>query len=84
VVGEVPRYKALGMVLAYSKGRYRDMPEYITPLRGREIDISFDRESVVNIDGEAIYGRDIHIKLIPGGVNFIAPRGMTFFDGKNS
>ena len=84
VVGEVPRYKALGMVLAYSKGRYRDMPEYITPLRGREIDISFDRESVVNIDGEAIYGRDIHIKLIPEGVNFIAPRGMTFFDKQNS
>lgn len=82
VVGNVPRYKAAGMVMAYSKGRYADMPRYITPLHGTEIDISFDRESVVNIDGEAIYGTDVHMKLMPGGVNFIAPRGMSFFGGK--
>lgn len=80
VVGELPRHKAAGMVLAYSKGQYAKMPRYITPLRGSEIQIAFDRQSVVNIDGEALYARDIHMKLIPGGVNFIAPRGLTFFE----
>lgn len=80
VVGEIPRARAAGLVLTYARGQYRKMPQYIIPLRGSEINIAFDRESVVNIDGEAVYDTHVHIKLIPGGVNFIAPRGMTFFD----
>lgn len=80
VVGEIPRARAAGLVLTYARGQYRKMPQYMTPLSGTEISIAFDRESVVNIDGEAIFSTDVHIKLIPGGVNFIAPRGMTSFD----
>lgn len=79
VVKKIPQVKAAGLVVAYSRGQYAKMPDYIVPLHGTGIHIAFDRESVVNIDGEAVYGRDIDIRVIPGGVNFIAPRGMTFF-----
>ena len=81
-VGDVPRILAAGMVMKYAAGEYYKMPRYITRFRGRELLIRLGEESVVNIDGEAIYGKDIHIRLIPGGVNFIAPRGMSFFDRK--
>lgn len=79
VVSNVPRIKAAGLVMKYARGEADKIPAYITHLRGREFDINLDDESVINVDGEAVFGRNIHLELIPNGVNFIVPRGMSFF-----
>ena len=38
-----------------------------------------ENEIVVNIDGEALYGKHVNFDLIPGGVNFLVPANMAFF-----
>lgn len=64
----------------YASGRADELPRYITHLRTDRLDIGFEEESVINIDGEALYGRRAEIRLVPGALRLIVPRGMRFFD----
>ena len=52
----------------------------MTHLRGTEMEIDFDESNVVNVDGEALYTDKVRMKLVPGGLKLIVPRGMRFFD----
>ena len=63
----------------YAKGRVDEMPEYATHLRTDRIDISFDEDNVINIDGEAVFAREARLRLVPGALRLVVPRGMTFF-----
>jgi len=64
----------------YASGRADELPEYITHLRSDNLSIEFEEDSVVNLDGEVIYAKDIKMKLIPGAMKLIVPRGMKFFE----
>lgn len=63
----------------YSSGRADDLPQYVTHLRTDEIEISFEEDNVVNIDGEAIFTDKVHMKLIHNAAKLVVPRGMRFF-----
>lgn len=63
----------------YAKGHADELTKYVTHLRTDNIEIIFDDENVINIDGEAIYSEDAKIKLIPGAMKLVVPRGMRFF-----
>jgi diacylglycerol kinase (ATP) len=78
VVKAVSRLKVAELVLKYAKGRYAEVPQYVTRLDGTHLHISLDRESVVNIDGESLYAKEIDIRLLAGALNLIAPQNMTF------
>ena len=65
----------------YASGRADEMPRYITHLRsGDSLEIEFEGEDVVNVDGEALYAHKVVMRMVPGGLNLIVPRGMRFFD----
>ena len=64
----------------YAAGKADNYPEYITHLRTDRVEISFDEENVVNIDGEAIFAREVKMQLVPGAVKLVVPRGMRFFE----
>ena len=52
------------------------MPKYISHLRGTELFIEFEKEDVINLDGEALKATVIDMKLIPGALKLIVPRGL--------
>lgn len=79
VVKGVSRATFIKVVGKYAKGQFRRYPEHISHLRTQSIDITSDEDIVVNIDGEAVFTSEIHLKLIPGGVNFIFPANMEYF-----
>jgi len=70
----VSRFKVAQLVGKYSKGKYKENPEFFTYIQSEEIEIAADEEFVVNVDGEALYKKKIRFKLIPKAVNFIFPR----------
>ena len=80
IVTAVSRIKFLKVVGRYAKGRFRELDDIITHVRGDSMDIESEKEFVVNIDGEAVFAEKIRFKLIPGGVNFIFPMDFIFFD----
>ena len=79
IVKGLSRLGFIRQVGPYAKGKYASMPEVITHIRGESIEIESDNELAVNVDGEAIYGKTVTIRLEPRGVNFIVPRKMEFF-----
>ena len=68
----------------YASGRADELKRYVTHLRGRELDISFDEDNVINIDGEAVFSKDVSIRLVPGAGRLIVPKGLHFFDSQSS
>ncbi len=75
IVKKVSRFTLARLLKYYASGRYADYPEYIRYEAGRHLKIEDEREFSVSIDGEALYTKRAVFKLIPGGVNFIYPRG---------
>ena len=60
----------------YAKGRADELPQYITHLRGTDLYIEFDREDVINLDGEAIRAGSVNMHLVPNALNLIVPKGL--------
>jgi YegS/Rv2252/BmrU family lipid kinase len=81
-IAGVSRLKAASVVGKYSKGRFRELGDLATYVRGDAMRFRRDFEFVVNVDGEGIYSNDMTFKLVPHGVNFLFPAGMGFFDGE--
>lgn len=82
IVKGASRSTILKVVGHYAKGEYALFPKYITHIRGTYMEIESEKELVVNVDGEAIYGKKIVMKLIPGGVNFIYPKDIVLSEVK--
>ena len=83
IASGVNRARLLGVVANYARAKYRQYPQYITFVRTTRIELEFKGSEVINLDGESLYTDKAVIELIPGGVNFIAPRNMAFFRDKS-
>ena len=64
----------------YASGQGDNYPRYITHLQGDSLHIEFEEDNVVNIDGEAMSARTVDMKLLPGALRLIVPKGMRFFE----
>ena len=80
VVRKVGLLTLAALIGRYASGGADELPQYITHLRGDSIDIEFDEENVINLDGETMYARSVHMRLIPKALNLIVPDGMHFFE----
>ncbi len=80
IVQGVGLIKLAGLIGKYAKGRADELPKYITHLRSDNVSIEFDEENVINLDGEAVFAKKVDMKLIPGAVKIIVPKGMRFFE----
>lgn len=64
----------------YASGKGENYPRYITHLQGDSLHIEFEEDNVINIDGEAMTARTVDMKLLPGALRLIVPKGMRFFE----
>ena len=80
IVKKVSLLTLARLIGQYAAGRADNYPEYITHLRTDRVEIAFEEENVVNIDGEAIFAREVKMQLVPGAVKLVVPRGMRFFE----
>jgi len=60
----------------YAKGQADNFPRYITHLRSTDLYIEFDREDVINLDGEAIPATSVSMHLMPKAMRLIVPKGL--------
>ncbi len=79
IVKGISRLRFIRLIGGYAKGRYAEMSEYITHLRGERIEIEGDETLSINLDGEAMFGRKVCMQLLPRAVNFIVPKNMAYF-----
>lgn len=72
-------FQFAGMIGKYAKGDGENL-KVINVLHGDSISFEFDREQVINLDGEAMYAEKVEMKLAEKCINLIVPEGMTFFE----
>ena len=80
IAKKVNLFQFAALIGKYAAGRAAEMKSIVTHLKGQHITIEFDEDNVINLDGEAIYTKKAEMRLVPGAVRLIVPRGMKFFD----
>lgn len=80
IVKKVSLLTLARLIGQYAAGKADNYPEYITHLRTDKVDIVFEEENVVNIDGEALFAKEVKMRLVPGAVKLVVPKGMRFFE----
>ncbi len=76
VVKKVSLLEFAALIGKYAKGQAEQMTKYVTHLRGTEISIDFDREDVINLDGEGIRASSVRMQLLPKALRLIVPKGL--------
>lgn len=77
LVKKVTRRRAAGLVMKYKNGRYSELPDLITHIPAREIRV-YARDGAdmcINIDGEIVESSHISMRVEPGRLRFVLPRG---------
>ena len=65
----------------YAKGEADKLPKYVRHLNtAQPVELDFARTEVVNVDGEAMRTDKLVLRLIPGALKLIVPKGMRFFE----
>ena len=72
-VKKVSLYQLPGLIGKYAKGRYRELPRFVTDYHGDAVAFSSDRELVTVVDGEVLTGKDFTVRLSEKKVNFFYP-----------
>ena len=80
IARKVNRFQFAALIGKYASGHAAEMTELVTHLKGQEITIEFEKEDVINLDGEAFFTDRAVMRVLPGAVNLIVPKGMRFFD----
>ena len=62
----------------YQHGQYADYPHLIRHFRTDTVSITCFEDSVVNLDGESLYSRDVTFALSPHKLRFFYPRGLRY------
>ena len=79
IVKKVSLLLFAALIGKYAAGKAAEMSKYVRHLQGDSLEIDFEEEDVVNLDGEAMYAKQVRMKLIPGALRLIVPAGMRFF-----
>ncbi len=75
-VKKVTRLQVPGLIGKYKAGRYRELPEFIRHYRTKELTITADGPTAVNLDGELMKAEKIHIALAEEKLRFFYPKGL--------
>lgn len=78
LVKKVSRLQVAGIIGKYKLGRYAEFPEVFRHFCTDRVVIHCDREEVVNLDGEARWGKDVEIRLSDKKLRFFYPRGLSY------
>ena len=76
LVKKVSRLQVAKIIGKYKAGRFAEMPSIFTHFTTDRVRIHCDREEVINLDGEARWGKDVEIRLSEKKLRFFYPRGL--------
>lgn len=80
IIDKVNLIELVRLIGKYASGKADEIKTHIVHIRGTEIEIDFDEDSVVQIDGEAMYTKHVRMSVCPKAARLVVPRGMKFFD----
>ena len=74
IIPAVSRLTVLALIKKFARGEAGEIPGVILR-QGRELKVTCDRMSMINLDGERVDGMELLARLSDKKVNFIYPAG---------
>ena len=78
VVDKLSLANVSSLLKKYQQGRWQECGGKIHHFRCRSAEILCEKESVVNVDGEALYTKRAEIAVVPKALRFFYPNRLTF------
>ena len=78
LVKKVSRLQVPAIIGKYKDGRYKELPHIASCCRTREVKVICDKETPVNVDGEAMPAREITFRVAEEKLRFFYPKGLSF------
>ena len=78
LVKKVTRLQVPGIIGKYKNGRYSELPHIAEHYRVRSFRMVCDKEVPVNVDGEAIFAKEVEFAIADEKLLFFYPRGLSF------
>ncbi len=79
-VNNVSRSRFIRLVGHYKKGTHL-VPKFekiLSPKKAKRIDMTFEEETNVSVDGEVVRFRELHLSVAPRALRFLIPRGSAY------
>ena len=78
LVKKVTRLQVPGLIGKYKNGRYREISHVAEIHRVRSFRMTCDREVPVNVDGEALFAKEVEFAIAGETLRFFYPRGLSY------
>jgi diacylglycerol kinase family enzyme len=78
LVTKVSLLQVPGVIGKYKNGQYKKLPHLVRHIRTKEIKITCDRESPVQIDGEELITKALTLSIADKKIRFFYPKGLTW------
>ncbi|MBQ3011457.1 MAG: YegS/Rv2252/BmrU family lipid kinase [Oscillospiraceae bacterium] len=72
------------LLTKYGKGKYKELPQFVKHYSTTKVVVECEDEMVINVDGETMLAHKAEFKLIPGGIRFLHPKGMKYFENRET
>ena len=78
LVTKVSLLQVPGVIGKYKNGQYKKLPHLVRHIRAKEIKITCDQESPVQIDGEELIAKELTLGIADEKIRFFYPKGLTW------
>ena len=78
VVKEVSRLQVPAVVGKYKDGRYKELPELVRYFKTRQVKITCDKPTGINLDGEMRIAQEVTFRVADEKIRFFYPKGLTW------
>ena len=78
LVDKVNLFMVPGLIGKYKNGRYQELNHLVRHYKTKELKIFCDKEVPVNVDGEALYAKEVEFAIADEKLRFFYPRGLSF------
>ena len=78
LVDKVSLLQVPGLIGKYKNGRYKELNRVVRHYKTKALKITCDKEVPVNVDGEAVYAKEVEFSIAREKLRFFYPRGLSF------
>ena len=78
MIKAISRLRVASLIGDYKAGKYRELPTWIRHFRTKKVSIQCAKDTVVNLDGEALWAKEVTFEVCPQALRFFYPRGLSY------
>jgi len=76
IVKRVSRFGVAKVIGKYAKGRYHELGDIVTYIRGKKLEVVADKPMPINLDGEIVRARVATFAVAEEKIKFVMPEGV--------